>query len=220
MITEETAFQSSGGIVLEGAVDLPGASAAAIGILCHAHPKMGGTMNAPLLLAVRDELVGRQWGCLRFNFRGVGKSQGAPGRGIDEVADVAAATGVVRKRFPEVPYALLGWSFGAAVALRQAAADDAAVACVAIAPAVRERPGLTAGLARAGAGTFAHPVLVVVGSNDRETPAEHAREWATGAGADYREVAGANHFFWAKYDQLASLIADWLGAVLERPASA
>lgn len=175
-------------------------------------------MNAPLLLALRDELVAREWACFRFNFRGVGASEGEPSMGLDEVMDLRAAERAARARFEDLPYAVLGWSFGAAVALRFSAAQQEPAACVAIAPAVAERPGLTAGLPPARPGSHGLPVLVVVGTNDRETPPDRAREWARTADLDFVEVAGANHFFWAKYDELASTVADWLDRALANGA--
>lgn len=209
MITERTTLRTRDGNVLEACLDVGDGAPSGTTILCHAHPKMGGTMNAPLLLALRDDLVARGWGCVRFNFRGVGQSEGTPSLGTDEVNDVAAARDFVRGRFPNVPLTLIGWSFGAAVALR-AATEAGAAACVAVAPAVRDRPGLTAGLPPPDRLGLQMPVLVVCGTNDDQTPPADARSWAEEAGAEFIEVPGANHFFWAKYEQLATLVGDWL----------
>jgi alpha/beta superfamily hydrolase len=175
-------------------------------VLCHPHPKMGGTMNAPLLTAVRDELVGRAWNVLRFNFRGIGASEGMSGIGHEEVNDALGALDLMRER--DLPVAIAGWSFGAAVAVRVAAQETDLIGCAAIAPAVDEREGVTAGIpqdARPGV-----PVLVIVGANDENTPPARAKEWCDAVDATFIELKGANHFFWAKYDDLALVVADWL----------
>jgi uncharacterized protein len=201
--------RSTDGLDLEAVVSEPG-SPQHVFVLCHPHPQMGGTMNAPLLLALRDALVAQGWAVLRFNFRGIGASEGESADGIPEVADAEGAVASARERWPGLPVAIGGWSFGAAVALRVAAGRDDLVACAVVAPAIVPRPGITAGVPPASEARFRTPVLVVCGSNDKLVPPDECREWARTVGADYVEVPGANHFFWAKYDQLAGAVSDWL----------
>jgi alpha/beta superfamily hydrolase len=201
----ELTFRSRDGLNLEAVLDEPDNPKASL-VLCHPHPKMGGTMNAPLLTALRDELLGRGWSVLRFNFRGIGASEGTSGIGHEEIDDALGAVDLMRER--DLPIAIAGWSFGAAVAVRVAAGETDLIGCAAIAPAVDEREGITAGIpedARPGV-----PVLVVVGANDENTPPARAQEWCDAVGATFVELKGANHFFWAKYDDLAKVVADWL----------
>ena len=168
-------------------------------------------MNAPLLLAVRDELVSRNVAVLRFNFRGIGESEGEPSLGIDEVSDAAGAVDVLRSELPHLPVAIAGWSFGGAVAVRTAAEDPDLVACVAIAPAVKERPDITAGLPSPSEVTLETPVLFLCGANDDVISPEDCRSWVEKMpSGTYTEVPGANHFFWAKYDDLANVVGDFL----------
>jgi alpha/beta superfamily hydrolase len=205
MTEQQLTFRSRDGLNLEAEVDGSENAKASL-VLCHPHPKMGGTMNAPLLEAVRDELVSRNWNVLRFNFRGIGGSEGTSGIGHDEIDDALGALDVMRER--GLPVAIAGWSFGAAVAVRVAAQEPDLIGCVAIAPAVKERPGVTAGIpdeAKPGV-----PVVVVVGANDENTPPAEAKEWCDEVGATFIELKGGNHFFWAKYDDLATIVADWL----------
>ncbi|HEV2754684.1 MAG TPA: alpha/beta fold hydrolase [Actinomycetota bacterium] len=211
-------LRSRDGLALEAALDAPAAPKAVL-VLCHPHPQMGGTMNAPLLLALRDELVRRDWAVVRFNFRGIGSSEGETSTGIAEVADAAGAADYASERFPSLPRAVAGWSFGAAVAVRLAAAEPVFVGCVAIAPAVIERPGVTAGLPPADELGLSTPLLVVAGENDRQVPADECSAWGEGAGARVERMAGANHFFWAKYDKLSGLVGDWLDERLEEADS-
>lgn len=202
-------LRTDDGLVLEAVLDAPEPRRAAL-VLCHPHPKMGGTMNAPLLEALRDDLVERGWAVIRFNFRGIGASQGEASTGIAEVADARAAVAEARRRWSDLPIAVAGWSFGAAVALRLAAADTDLTACVAIAPAVTGRPGVTAGLPDPDAMEISVPTLFVLGANDDVASPADAREWAEAAGIPVVEMPGANHFFWGKYEALAGEVGSFL----------
>ena len=172
-------------------------------------------MQAPLLIALRDEMVSRAWAVLRFNFRGIGASEGRSSTGLDEVADAGGAIDYVRRRLPQLPVAIAGWSFGAAVAVRTAAAESDLAGCVAIAPAVEEKPGITVGLPPAGELRIDMPVLVVVGSNDETVSSDACRAWARALPtARFVAIPAANHFFWAKYDDLATTVGDFLDSLL------
>jgi uncharacterized protein len=209
-VTAKVTFQSLDGLSLEGAAEAPIRPKAAA-VLCHPHPEMGGTMNAPLLVAVRDELLGRGWGVLRFNFRGVGASQGRSSLGTDEVADVRGALAFVRDRWPRVAAAIAGWSFGAAVAVRAAVQEKDVRACACVAPAVKQKPGVTAGLPAAADLDLTIPVLVVCGTNDELVSADDGRQWARALPrSSFVEVKGANHFFWGKYDELSRIVGEFL----------
>src|SRR5919106_3740304 len=96
-MTERMTIVSTDSIALEAELDaVPEAKAALL--LCHPHPRMAGTMNAPLLLAIRDEMVARAWTVLRFNFRGVGSSQGERSTGVEEGADAQGGLDYLRER--------------------------------------------------------------------------------------------------------------------------
>jgi alpha/beta superfamily hydrolase len=213
-MTEQVSITSTDGLTLEAELDAVSGAKASL-LLCHPHPKMGGTMNAPLLLTIRDEMVTRGWNVLRFNFRGIGSSEGHASTGVEEVADAQGGLGHLRERFP-APVAIAGWSFGAAVAVRTAAANDDLVGCVAIAPAVEEKPDITAGLPPARDLGISVPLLVVVGANDEQVNAEVVGAWAGELDEAILEVVpGANHFFWARYERLSSIIGDFLDGCLD-----
>ena len=208
-MTQELTIHARDGLALEAELDAPDVTRGAL-VLCHPHPQMGGTMNAPLLLAVRDEMVARGWAVLRFNFRGIGRSEGVSGTGVDEVADAGGAADYVAERFEGLPRAVAGWSFGAAVAVRLAASDPSFAGCVAIAPPVEEKPGVTAGLPSPGRLGVDVPLLVVYAANDEQVSPDACASWGSAMGADVVRVAGANHFFWAKYEELSKIVGDWL----------
>lgn len=210
MNPETVSFRSTDGLELEGEVDNP-AEPRAVVVVCHAHPRMQGTMKSPLLLAIAEDCVGRGFGVVRFNFRGVGNSEGVGSDGIAEVADAAGALAFARATSPGLPVGLVGWSFGAAVAARAAARDGGLAACALVAPATVERPGTTAGLAPARQLELKAPVLVVCGSNDEVVRPDDCRAWAEDApGVLYREIKAANHFFWAKYEALTEAVGRFL----------
>lgn len=214
MSAEDLTFDSSDGLTLEALLDAPEEPRAGL-VLCHPHPKMGGTMNAPLLETVTERMTGEGWSVLRFNFRGIGKSQGMPTTGIDEVQDSKGGIALMRKRYANLPLAIAGWSFGAAVAIRTAAEDDSLVACVAIAPAVKEKPGVTAGLPPPEEIDLGVPLLVIAAANDELVETEDCKTWV--ADIPHAEVAvvqGANHFFWAKYDKLGDEVVAWLNGFI------
>ena len=110
-------LSSSGGVILEARWDAPPDPIASI-VFCHPHPLQGGTMSAPLMVAVTKALVASRVVVLRFNFRGVGRSTGDHDYGDAEQDDIAAAVAAASKRYPDLPLAMSGWSFGAATALR------------------------------------------------------------------------------------------------------
>ncbi|HEX3327893.1 MAG TPA: alpha/beta fold hydrolase [Actinomycetota bacterium] len=218
MISEVVTLRSSDGLELEGVLEMVGSPAATL-LLCHPHPQMGGTMNAPLLVALRDELVARRWAVLRFNFRGIGRSKGESGTGEAEISDVHAGLDLLRQRFSGLPLALGGWSFGAAVAMRVACAGERLVACVAVAPAVTPKPGVTAGMPPAESCDISCPTLLVTGANDDQISPAACRAWAEQVPlAQYVELPGANHFFWAKYETLAATVTHFLDETLQKEA--
>lgn len=207
----EVTLETKDGLKLEAELDVPERVRAVL-VLCHPHPKMGGTMDAPLLLALRDELMGRGWAVLRFNFRGIGASGGEASTGIEEQKDARAAIEEARRRWPREPVAVAGWSFGAAVAVRVAQDDPSLAACLAIAPAVKEKPDITAGLPERA--QLKMPVLFIVGENDDLVPPADCMAWTEANGGATRTMPGANHFFWGKYEPLAREASDFLDGAI------
>jgi uncharacterized protein len=200
---------SADGLALESDFDRA-ADPRGVLVVCHAHPGMQGTMNSPLLLAIRDDVLDRGFSVVRFNFRGVGASEGEFGEGLDEVEDAHGALAYARLEHPGLPVALLGWSFGGAVAIRAAAEDGDVAAVVAIAPSVVPKEEISVGLPPPAEVDLSAELLVVCGSNDEIVPPEDCRAWAEGAGGRFVEISAANHFFWAKYEPLVAEVGVWL----------
>lgn len=203
-MTTPATIKSTDGLTLEAAYDLPD-DARGLAVVCHPHPRAGGTMNAPLLLHLRDDLVSRRIGVLRFNFRGIGSSEGDSNDGTPEIADTEGALADAGTH--DLPVALLGWSFGAAVAIRTALRHPELRACVAIAPAIDARPGYTSGVpAPEEMSSVDVPLVVITGANDDQVDPGAQRAWAEAAGARFVEIKGANHFFWARYEALSKAV--------------
>ena len=100
--------------ILMHPVDSPQAAA----VVCHAHPLHGGMMHFKVVFRAAKALQQNHVAVLRFNFRGVGRSQGAHDYGRGEQDDVRAALDEIERRFPSRPLLLGGFSFGSSMALR------------------------------------------------------------------------------------------------------
>ncbi len=98
------------------ALHQPGAGERAA-VICHPHPRYGGTMDNNVVLAARDALVAEGFGTLRFNSRGVGKSGGRYNDGQGEAQDLKPLLAALAEREPVTAH-LAAYSFGAWVALR------------------------------------------------------------------------------------------------------
>src|SRR5439155_26471338 len=116
-------FDTEDGLSLEGELRRPDGAARGSAVLCHPHPRQGGSKDHPLLWAIRNDLAARGLAVLAFNFRGVMGSEGSYGGGTIELMDARAAISRVRSDTAG-PTVVAGWSFGAHVALREAIEDD------------------------------------------------------------------------------------------------
>jgi len=90
---------------------------APIAVICHPHPLFGGTMTNKVVHMIARTFKGMGIATLRFNFRGVGRSQGHYDEGRGEQDDLLAAVAWMREQYPGAPLWLGGFSFGSAVAL-------------------------------------------------------------------------------------------------------
>src|SRR5262245_11302925 len=95
---------------------------AAAAVVCHAHPLHGGIMHFKVVFRAAKALQQQGVAALRFNFRGVGRSEGTHAYGIGEQDDARAALEELASRFPGLPLLLGGFSFGSVMASRLAAA--------------------------------------------------------------------------------------------------
>jgi len=102
---------------IECAIDLPATPPIGTAVVCHPHPQHGGTMDNKVVQTLARSLLQLGWRSVRFNFRGIGASQGAWNDGVGEIDDALAVIGA----FADRSFMLAGFSFGAYVASQAAA---------------------------------------------------------------------------------------------------
>jgi uncharacterized protein len=190
-----------GDLTLEGLLKLPdGGGAPGAAVVCHPHPMYGGSMDNNVVEAVLEALWQRQLATLRFNFRGVGESEGEYDGGEGELDDVRAAVALVAAKAGLKSVMLAGYSFGASVSLRAGLTDPAVDRLVLVA--------LPVALMTGPSDSSSKPVLLVSGDRDSYSPLEPLRTLASNLGSRARLeiLAGADHFFGGYEARLSALI--------------
>jgi alpha/beta superfamily hydrolase len=189
---------------LEAILMLPEREPVAAAVVCHADPLQGGMMHFKVVFRAAKALQSQGIAALRFNFRGVGRSEGSHDHGRGELDDAAAALDEVQSRYPALPIVLGGFSFGSAVSLRLGAKDGRVDALFALGfPASK--------LANSSfLDSIRQPCLFVQGEHDPFGPKDAAREAAARVPeASLVIVPGADHFFTDQLDELQGAIASW-----------
>ena len=201
-------LETSDGLTLEAEWGAARASARAVAVLCHPHPQYGGTMRSIVTSALFENLPAHGFDCLRFNFRGVEGSGGDYSGGVDEPRDVIAALDAAAQTAPGLPLALVGWSFGADMAL--VVTDERVAAWVAIAPPLRFRPSTDYSFVAQDA----RPKLLLLAAHDEyRAPDDVEAEVATWNATRVEVIAGASHFFVGRTDQVVDRTVDYLRAL-------
>jgi uncharacterized protein len=121
---------------LEALIDEPSKPPRAAVVFAHPLPTHGGTMHTKAVFQGAKGLVRIGCAVLRFNFRGVGRSEGTFDQGPGEMEDFRAALDYMAKRYPGRPLWAAGFSFGAWIALETGATDDRVSVLIGIAPPV------------------------------------------------------------------------------------
>ncbi len=204
-------FSTEDGIRLEGELRMPDGLPRGAAVVCHPHPRHGGSKDHPLLWAIRNELAAaRGLAVLGFNFRGVMGSAGTYGGGRDELRDARAAVTRVREAtgVDAPPTVVVGWSFGASVALREAL-DDPRVGALALVgvplrPEDVEMPPLPD---RTDLRLFGRPALLLAGEHDRYAPPDELRAYAElFPHAEAVVLEGTDHYFWRREKEAAAVV--------------
>jgi uncharacterized protein len=202
-------FRTDDDVRLEGELRMPEGPARGSAVICHAHPRHGGSKDHPILWAVRNELAGKRGlATLVFNFRGTMGSGGSFGGGREELRDARAAVGFVRERV-DGPTLLFGWSFGASVALREAFEDRRVEALalfgIPLRPNDLQLPPLPE---PAELRTLRRPVLFLAGEHDEYCPRDELRAYGDGV-ADVVIVEGTDHYLWRHEREAAAIVGDF-----------
>jgi alpha/beta superfamily hydrolase len=190
---------------LEAILMNPEGPVTAAAVICHAHPLHGGIMHFKVLFRAAKALQAHGAAVLRFNFRGVGRSEGAHDQGRGEQGDAAAAVDEVTRRFPGLPIVLGGFSFGSAIAVRVGCADARVRALLVMGfPAAMLDD--TSFLARCR-----QPRLFVQGENDTYADGQRIRALIAPLPEPKALVVipGADHFFAGRLEELQAAVASW-----------
>ncbi|HEU5250624.1 MAG TPA: alpha/beta fold hydrolase [Thermoanaerobaculia bacterium] len=176
-------------------------------VFAHPHPLHGGTLHSKVVFRAARALSREGYGVLRFNFRGVGLSEGRYDSGRGETDDYRAALAEAERRGGG-PLVAGGFSFGSAVALRAIGQDERVVAYIGI--GVPFASDVAVELPRPRI-----PALFVVGSDDVFGPPGMLRDWADGVGRIV-EIPGADHFLEGELDALEETITGFLSGLGDR----
>jgi uncharacterized protein len=190
-----------------GDSDAPLSALDAVVIVCHPHPQHGGTMNNKVVTTLMRTYRDLGVHVLRFNFRGVGSSEGVFDNTVGELEDLLAVIEWAKNNLPESPLLLAGFSFGSSIAARASYSVDGLLHLTLVAPPVEryeyDRDGV-----------FNAPVCVVQGDQDERVIAQGVYDWVARlqSPAELIRYPETGHFF---HGYLAQLKTD-LSAVLLR----
>jgi hypothetical protein len=207
--TERLSLQGAAGII-EALRDepalAPGAQPRGVAVIAHPHPLFGGTMDNKVVQTLARAFVQCGWRAVRFNFRGVGASQGVHDEGRGEVDDFLA---VVQQCAPDGPLALAGFSFGSFVMSQalQTLWPTRTVEKLVFVGAAASRFQLATLPPQAHERT-----LVIHGEMDDTVPLADVMDWARPQVLPVTVVPGGSHFFHGQLPLLKTLVVRHLSA--------
>ncbi|MBW8470830.1 MAG: alpha/beta fold hydrolase [Thiobacillus sp.] len=192
--------------VLEVAIDRPSGDPVGVAVLAHPHPLHGGTLSNKVVQTLARACVLAGWTAVRFNFRGVGRSEGTYDEGRGELADLLS---VIEAQAPSGPLCLAGFSFGAFVTSHAASQLQAQ----------REiRRLVLVGTAASRFDVAPVPAelhlrtLVIHGEQDDTVPLASVMAWARPQVLPVLVVPGGGHFFHGQLPLLRELVLRHLRA--------
>jgi alpha/beta superfamily hydrolase len=180
---------------LEVALNVPEGNVRGIALIAHPHPLQGGTLDNKVVQTLAKTFAALGYAATRFNFRGVGLSEGRFDDGIGETNDALAALAAAKLEFGELPVALAGFSFGSYVQTRVAHAI-AAERMVLIGPAVKRFP----------IEAVPPDTIVIHGEEDDVVALDDVLAWARPQQLPIIVFPGCGHFFHGRLPQLQRVI--------------
>ncbi|MDX8387580.1 MAG: alpha/beta fold hydrolase [Ghiorsea sp.] len=168
-------------------------------VVCHPHPVYGGTMRNKVVYWISRAFEELGYSVLRFNFRGVEKSDGTWDEGNGEAQDVTAAIDWLEQQNPNAPLYLAGFSFGSYAGLKAARIDKRIQKMLAVAPAVNLWSfDFMLGDTR--------PLTIIQGTEDEIVPFEQVQAWVKEhPSVAFHTIQGAGHFFPNHMDDLMDI---------------
>jgi alpha/beta superfamily hydrolase len=182
---------NSGDLVLEGLIHQRDSNLAWPGVvICPPHPRFGGNMDNPLVWEIAFQCFLKKFATMRFNYRGVGASQGDYDDGRGELDDVKAALDEMKLTANKNHFFLVGYSFGAWLAAKLAARDDRVKAFVLISPPISQFDFSELKSCKSS-------LLIVSGQFDQFTSLGDLNKWIgeNDVEAELYGVPRADHFF-------------------------
>ena len=176
-----------------------------IAIIAHPHPLYGGTMDNKVVHTLFKVLFELGFITVKFNYRGVGKSEGSYGDGLGETEDVIAVVEAIREQFDTGPNKLMlllaGFSFGGAIQAHVAKIINPE-SLIMVAPSVDH-------LQAPSVSSYAKRVLIIQGDQDEVVPLKAILQWAAPQDLPIVVVPGAEHFFHGKLNIIKRTVLDW-----------
>jgi uncharacterized protein len=208
---EALTLNSDDSTTLEAEIARPAAAPRVGVVLCHPHPQYGGSMRSIVISALFEALPHAGMSTLRFNFRGVERSTGSFDQGVGEQRDALAGLDALSAELePSTPLVLVGWSFGADIAI--SVRDPRVAAWVAIAPPLHFTTDLD------GFAGDPRPKLLLLAEHDEYRPADEVAGIAAGwASTTVEIVGGASHFFVGRTDRVTERTIAFVDDLLPRP---
>ena len=197
--TQKITLQGGAGLI-EALLDMPAGAARGTAVIAHPHPLFGGTMTNKVVQTLARAFVQTGWRAVRFNFRGVGASEGVHDGGHGEAEDMR---GVIQQVAPEGALAVAGFSFGAFVASHVVAQ---------LAPRQPEKIVLVGTAASRFsvapiAAELHERTLVLHGEQDDTVALSSVMDWARPQSLPVTVIPGVEHFFHGQLPLLKSLVA-------------
>jgi len=178
-------------------------------LVCHPHPLFGGTMHNKVVYRLARGFRKAGAVVLRFNFRGVNRSEGDHDQGVGELEDARAALAVLRERYPDLPWSLAGFSFGSRVALKLGCQLSAPKPQRLVAAGFPTRRETFSYLAHCGL-----PKYFLQSTNDEHGPrreVEAAFEWFAEP-KSLRFIEARDHFFDGALDEFEQAVVECASA--------
>ena len=179
---------------------------AAIAIVAHPHPLFGGSMDNKVATTLARALFDAGAATYRFNFRGIGKSEGVHDDGRGETADLLTVAAHASAAHPGVPLWLSGFSFGAAVTLAASEQLDC-TEMVLVAPGF-SRMAHWQNVKSGGVAPLS--TLLIHGEKDETVPLADSLNWARPRDIAVTVVPDADHFFHQRLPILRRIIGRWM----------
>ncbi|KFI05476.1 alpha/beta hydrolase [Massilia sp. BSC265] len=183
-------------------LDLPEGQPRGIALVAHPHPLYGGTMENKVAQTLARTFVTLGYATARFNFRGVGESEGVHDDGRGEVDDMDIMYRHMTEQYPDLPVALSGFSFGTFV---QAQFQQRLIA--------EGRPAERLVLVGTAAGKWPMPpvpadTILIHGELDDTITLQEVFDWARPLDIPVTVIPGADHFFHRKLGHIKNLVVE------------